>query len=158
MTRIFSNPIKASSTLTYTPLKASMSSRGNGKVTEEQREQLRQEVMEWIVAHPEVQFGPVEESSTPDRPGIWIRVLDQWAYLGQTIESALFTARLSDWWIADRDGSLLPDDILWFEERARLGESWEQQELNMFQEERRIRRVLNIELATDDDPNRMESL
>lgn len=114
--------------------------------------------MEWIVAHPQVPFGPVEESSNSTRPGIWIRVLDEWAYLGQTIESALFTAQLSDWWIADRDGSLLPDDIQWFEERARLGEGSERQELSMFQEERPIRRVLNVELATDDDPNRMESL
>ena len=125
-------------------------------MTEEQREQVRQAVIEWIVAHPHVRIGPVQESSTPDNPGIWIRVLDQWAYLGQTVESALFTARLSDWWITDRDGSLLTDDVQWFEERARLGERWEQQELTMFREERRTRRVLNIGLATDDDPNRTE--
>lgn len=113
--------------------------------------------MKWIVAHPEGPFGPVEESSTPDRTGIWIRVLNQWAYLGLTIESALFTARLSDWWITERDGPMLTDDVQWFEERSRLGESWEQQELWMFQEERRIRRVLNVEIATDDNPHRTEN-
>lgn len=124
-------------------------------MTQQQREQLLKTVAACIMAHPDVRMGPVLENSDPNRPGIWIRVLDQTAYLGATFEAAMLTARLSDWWIPERDGRLLTDDIEWFEERARLGEDWQRKELLMFREERRIRRTLNVELATDDDPNRI---
>lgn len=127
-------------------------------MTEQERQQLLKIFIECIVAHPAVTIGPVLENSGPDRPGVWIRVLDQVAYLGTTFESAVFTAQQSDWWIPDRDGGLLTDDIEWFEERAKLGEEWEQKELPMFREERRIRRTLNIQLATDDDSNRIEGI
>lgn len=125
-------------------------------MAEQQREQLLKTIAECIEVHPNVPIGPVLENSNPDRPGIWFRVLDQVAYLGATFESAMLTAQLSDWWFPERDGRLLTDDIQWFEERARLGEGWQQKEFPMFKEERRTRRTLNIELATDDDPNRTQ--
>ena len=105
---------------------------------------LIETLKEAIQADPKVEIGPVIENSS----GIWISVAGQQAYLGSSYQSAMMTAQLSDWWIPSRDGKLTGDDQEWFETRATLENRWEEQEIPMFKEERRIRLAHNIQLVT----------
>ncbi len=108
---------------------------------------LIETLKEAMHADSNVEISPVLESSK----GIWISVAGQQAYLGGSYQAAMMTAQLSDWWIPTRDGNLADDDREWFEVRAKLGENWEEQEIPMFKEERRIRLAHNIQLATSDE-------
>lgn len=125
-------------------------------MTETERQKILTVFKECILADSVLQIGPVLENPTPDKPGIWIHVEGELTYLGRCYNSALMTARLSDWWIPERDGKMMADDIEWFESRATLGDDWEKQEVRMFREERRTRLALNIGLATDGDFNAPE--
>jgi len=125
-------------------------------LTESEKQQILKVLKEQIVAAPRADIGPVTESPTPDKVGIWIPVVGEWAYLGASQEAAFLTAKLSDWWIPERDGELTQDDTQWFEQRAKLGDNWMDAEIRMYQEERRRRVALNVTLATDDDSDRVE--
>ena len=135
-------------------------------MTESEELEILTTFKDCILADPLLEIGPIVDNPSPEsdyspifgcfltrwnQPGIWIRVAGEWAYLGSSFESALFTAQLSDWWFPNRDGELLRDDIDWFETRSSLGDSWEYWELPMFREERRMRLAQNISLATDDN-------
>ncbi len=122
-------------------------------MTEEEKQQILRTFIDCICAEKGTKIGPVRDHSGSDPSGIWIPIMGEQAYLGKTFEAAMLTARLSDWWILPRDGKMLLDDIEWIEERATLGENWEQQEIPMFKEERRIRLAFNIQLAVNDDPD-----
>jgi len=117
----------------------------------QQKQALLATVTEYINAKEGADIGPVLVSPNPEFPGIWVIVYGEWAYLGKSIDAAMLTAQLSDWWVHGRDGEMLSDDIDWFEERATLGENWEQKELKMFKEERRTRLTFNISLASSDE-------
>lgn len=117
------------------------------EMTKAEEEDLFETFKEAIHADPKVEIGPVVENST----GIWISVAGKQAYLGSSYQSAMMTAQLSDWWIPSRDGKITDDDREWFEARATLGSSWEEQEIPMFKEERRTRLAHNIGLATNDE-------
>lgn len=117
-------------------------------ITELEQQQLLTTFKKHIVADPRIEIGPVAENPTPVKPGVWMPVAGELAYLGASYEASLLTARLCDWWIPERDGEMLSDDVEWFEQRAKLGENWEEKELRMFRQERRTRLALNIGLAT----------
>ena len=119
-------------------------------MTEAEQQTILNTLKEHILADPNVEFGPLTVNQLPDWPGIWIQIAGHEAYLGASYEAALLTAQLSDWWVLSRDGKLLDDDREWFETRATLGKSWEEKELRMFKEERRMRLALNISIATRD--------
>lgn len=117
-------------------------------MTEEEKRHILDTFIESICAADNAKISPVEEHSHEGQSGIWIHVEGKLAYLGRSYKSALMTARLSDWWIPERDGKMMADDIEWFESRATLGDDWEQQEVRMFREERRFRLAHNIGLAS----------
>jgi len=117
----------------------------------QQKQALLATVTEYIAAKKGADIGPILVSPSLEFPGIWVIVYGEWAYLGKSMDAAMLTAQLSDWWVHGRDGEMLPDDIDWFEERATLGENWEQKELKMFKEERRTRLTFNISLASNDE-------
>ena len=121
-------------------------------MNEQQRAELLATVKDRIVAEEGSPIGPILINPAK-RPGIWVVVHCLWAYLGSSFSAAMLTAVLSDWWITERDGELWEEDLEWFERRAHLGKDWEQFELPLFKEERRIRLAHNIQLATTDDPN-----
>lgn len=118
-------------------------------MTELEKQHLLTTFKEYIVADPNIEIGPVAENPTPAKPGIWMPVAGELAYLGASYEASLLTAQLSDWWIPERDGEMLSDDVEWFEQRAKLGENWKEKELRMFRQERRTRLTFNIGLATN---------
>lgn len=122
-------------------------------MTEEEKQQLLSTIFDCICADEEIKIGPVLDPSKLGLLGIWVLIMKVPAYFGKTFQAAMLTAQLSDWWILPRDGKMLIDDIEWIEERATLGENWEQKEIPMFKEERRIRLAFNIQLATSDDPD-----
>ncbi|WP_237228825.1 hypothetical protein [Rubinisphaera sp. JC750] len=120
-------------------------------MTEAERLQILEAFRDAIQADPRIEIGPVTEAIKLTGTEIWINVAGQQAYLGANYKAAMLTAQLSDWWIPRRDGKLTEDDQEWFETRATLGNNWEERELLMFKEERRIRLAQNIQIATIDE-------
>lgn len=124
--------------------------KADAAMTEAERHRILETFKIAIYADPEIEIGPVTELFSSARSEIWIHVAGHRAYLGGSYLAALFTAQLSDWWILDRDGNLLDDDREWFESRAKIGERWEEWELPIFKQERRMRLAQNIQIATSD--------
>ena len=120
-------------------------------MTEAERLQILEAFRDAIQADPRIVIGPITEDIKSTGTEIWINVAGQQAYLGTNYKAAMLTAQLSDWWIPSRDGKLTEDDREWFETRATLGNNWEERELPMFKEERRIRLAHNIQIATNDE-------
>lgn len=117
-----------------------------------EKQEILSTLKESIFSDPKLKIGPVFEKSMDDGGGIWVMIAKHEAYLGACHESAMLTAKLSDWWIQGRDGELTTDDRKWFERRAKLGDQWEQQEIPIYREERRLRLAQNIGLATNGEP------
>ena len=120
-------------------------------MTEAERLQILEAFRDAIQADPRIVIGPITEDIKSTGTEIWINIAGQQAYLGTNYKAAMLTAQLSDWWIPSRDGKLTEDDREWFETRATRGNNWEEQELPMFKEERRIRLAQNIQIATNDE-------
>lgn len=120
-------------------------------MTEAERLQILEAFRDAIQADPRIVIGPITEDIKSTGTEIWINVAGQQAYLGTNYKAAMLTAQLSDWWIPSRDGKLTEDDREWFETRATLGDNWEEKELPMFKEERRMRLAQNIQIATNDE-------
>lgn len=120
-------------------------------VTEAERLQILEAFRDAIQADPRIEIGSITEDIKSTGTEIWINVAGQQAYLGANYRAAMLTAQLSDWWIPSRDGKLTEDDREWFEARATLGNNWEERELPMFKEERRMRLAQNIQIATNDE-------
>ena len=120
-------------------------------MTEAERLLILEAFRDAIQADPRIVIGPITEDIKSTGIEIWISVAGQRAYLGANYKAAMLTAQLSDWWIPSRDGKLTEDDREWFETRATLGNNWEERELPMFKEERRIRLAQNIQIATNDE-------
>ena len=128
-------------------------------MTPEERQQILDTVIDFIVAEPNPNIGPILETHPPDQPGIWVQVYGKPAYLGASYESAMLTAQLCDWWVPGEYEQDIPlEEVKWFEERVKLGDSWEEKETKAQKTKRRERRIQNVDLATDDDPNRFEPL
>jgi hypothetical protein len=115
-------------------------------MTEQEKAELLATMIDYLAIEEDAPISPVLVD--PDGlQGIWVIVFGCWAYMGANLSTATQTAKLSDWWIPDRDGPMMEEDLEWFEQRASDDIYWEIEEPNMFREERNRRRCQNLSLT-----------
>ena len=117
-------------------------------INELEKERIRNEIDLTLMPENETNVGDVYEDSINEQTAIFVRLAGVPHFLGTSFAAALFTAEQGDWINPSQHGQVYPEDIEWFERRAKLGPSWNAMETSSQLEERRTRIIFNTELTT----------